>query len=57
MNYIESLRKHFSIGGTTAELIKFVKETNIPVNIGGIIQNGNIAGPKFWSIWVDTVFI
>jgi DNA repair protein RadA/Sms len=32
----------------TAELIKFAKETNIPVIlIGHITKDGNIAGPKY----------
>jgi hypothetical protein len=35
---------------TTAELIKFAKETNIPVIlIGHITKDGNIAGPKIWT--------
>ncbi len=41
---------------TTAELIKFAKETNIPVIlIGHITKDGNIAGPKILEHMVDTV--
>jgi DNA repair protein RadA/Sms len=41
---------------TTAELIKFAKETNVPVIlIGHITKDGNIAGPKILEHMVDTV--
>lgn len=40
----------------TAELIKFAKETNVPVIlIGHITKDGNIAGPKILEHMVDTV--
>ncbi|MDF9800444.1 DNA repair protein RadA/Sms [Catalinimonas alkaloidigena] len=40
----------------TAELMKFAKETNIPVFlIGHINKEGNIAGPKVLEHMVDTV--
>jgi DNA repair protein RadA/Sms len=47
-DYIESTAGSISqIRETTAELIKFAKETNIPVIlIGHITKDGNIAGPK-----------
>jgi predicted ATP-dependent serine protease len=42
---------------TTAELIKFAKETNIPVIlIGHITKDGNIAGPKILEHMVDTLY-
>ena len=41
---------------TTAELIKFAKETETPVIlIGHITKDGNIAGPKILEHMVDTV--
>lgn len=41
---------------TTAELIKFAKETGTPVIlIGHITKDGNIAGPKILEHMVDTV--
>lgn len=41
---------------TTAELIKFAKETNVPVIlIGHITKEGTIAGPKILEHMVDTV--
>ncbi|RYJ43705.1 DNA repair protein RadA [Flavobacterium beibuense] len=41
---------------TTAELIKFAKETNVPVIlIGHITKDGSIAGPKILEHMVDTV--
>ena len=41
---------------TTAELIKFAKETNTPVVlIGHITKEGNIAGPKILEHMVDVV--
>ena len=41
---------------TTAELIKFAKETNVPVIlIGHITKDGTIAGPKILEHMVDTV--
>jgi DNA repair protein RadA/Sms len=48
-DYIESTAGSISqIRETTAELIKFAKETNIPVIlIGHITKDGNIAGPNF----------
>ena len=40
----------------TAELIKYAKETNVPVIlIGHITKDGNIAGPKILEHMVDTV--
>lgn len=56
-DYIESLAGSISqIRETTAELIKFAKETNIPVIlIGHITKDGNIAGPKILEHMVDTV--
>jgi len=40
----------------TAELIKFAKETNVPVLlIGHITKDGTIAGPKILEHMVDTV--
>lgn len=40
----------------TAELIKFAKETNVPVIlIGHITKDGTIAGPKILEHMVDTV--
>ena len=55
--YIESSPGSISqIRETTAELIKFAKETNIPVIlIGHITKDGNIAGPKILEHMVDTV--
>ncbi len=41
---------------TTAELIKFAKESNVPVIlIGHITKDGTIAGPKILEHMVDTV--
>lgn len=56
-DYIESTPGSISqIRETTAELIKFAKETNIPVIlIGHITKDGNIAGPKILEHMVDTV--
>ena len=56
-DYIESTAGSISqIRETTAELIKFAKETNIPVIlIGHITKDGNIAGPKILEHMVDTV--
>ncbi|MDR6966705.1 DNA repair protein RadA/Sms [Flavobacterium arsenatis] len=56
-DYIESSPGSISqIRETTAELIKFAKETNIPVIlIGHITKDGNIAGPKILEHMVDTV--
>lgn len=53
-DYIESAAGSISqIKECTAELIKFAKETNTPVVlIGHITKDGNIAGPKFWNIWL-----
>jgi DNA repair protein RadA/Sms len=56
-DYIETTAGSISqIRETTAELIKFAKETNIPVIlIGHITKDGNIAGPKILEHMVDTV--
>ncbi|ESU23691.1 radA protein [Flavobacterium enshiense DK69] len=56
-DYIESSPGSISqIRETTAELIKFAKETNTPVIlIGHITKDGNIAGPKILEHMVDTV--
>ena len=56
-DYIESSAGSISqIRETTAELIKFAKETNIPVIlIGHITKDGTIAGPKILEHMVDTV--
>jgi DNA repair protein RadA/Sms len=56
-DYIESTPGSISqIRETTAELIKFAKETNIPVIlIGHITKDGTIAGPKILEHMVDTV--
>lgn len=55
--YIEASPGSISqIRETTAELIKFAKETNIPVIlIGHITKDGAIAGPKILEHMVDTV--
>ena len=55
--YIEASPGSISqIRETTAELIKFAKETNIPVIlIGHITKDGTIAGPKILEHMVDTV--
>jgi len=56
-DYIESSAGSISqVRETTAELIKFAKETNIPVIlIGHITKDGTIAGPKILEHMVDTV--
>lgn len=56
-DYIESSAGSISqIRECTAELIKFAKETNIPVMlIGHITKDGAIAGPKILEHMVDTV--
>lgn len=56
-DYIESSAGSISqIRETTAELIKFAKETNVPVLlIGHITKDGTIAGPKILEHMVDTV--
>ena len=56
-DYIEASAGSISqIKETTAELIKFAKETNVPVIlIGHITKDGNIAGPKILEHMVDTV--
>ena len=56
-NYIESSAGSISqIKECTTELIKFAKETSIPVFlIGHITKDGNIAGPKILEHMVDTV--
>lgn len=55
--YIESSPGTISqIRECTAELIKFAKESNIPVIlIGHITKDGSIAGPKILEHMVDTV--
>ena len=55
--YIESSPGSISqIRECTAELIKFAKESNVPVIlIGHITKDGNIAGPKILEHMVDTV--
>lgn len=56
-DYIESSAGSVSqIRECTAELIKFAKETNVPVIlIGHITKDGTIAGPKILEHMVDTV--
>lgn len=56
-DYIESSPGSISqIRETTAELIKFAKESNTPVLlIGHITKDGTIAGPKILEHMVDTV--
>ncbi|WP_294733935.1 DNA repair protein RadA [uncultured Flavobacterium sp.] len=56
-DYIESAAGSISqIRETTAELIKFAKESNVPVLlIGHITKDGSIAGPKILEHMVDTV--
>lgn len=56
-DFIESSAGSISqIRETTAELIKFAKETNVPVIlIGHITKDGSIAGPKILEHMVDTV--
>ena len=56
-DYIESSPGSISqIRECTAELIKFAKETNVPVLlIGHITKDGSIAGPKILEHMVDTV--
>ena len=56
-DYIESSPGSISqIRECTAELIKFAKETNVPVIlIGHITKDGSIAGPKILEHMVDTV--
>ncbi|MXN92767.1 DNA repair protein RadA [Flavobacterium sp. Sd200] len=56
-DYIESSAGSISqIRETTAELIKFAKESNVPVIlIGHITKDGSIAGPKILEHMVDTV--
>ena len=56
-DYIESSSGSISqIKECTTELIKFAKETSIPVIlIGHITKDGNIAGPKILEHMVDTV--
>ncbi|MBL4887868.1 MAG: DNA repair protein RadA, partial [Flavobacteriaceae bacterium] len=56
-DYLESSPGSVSqIRETTAEFIKFAKETSIPVLlIGHITKDGNIAGPKVLEHMVDTV--
>ena len=56
-DYIESSPGSISqIRECTSELIKFAKETNVPVIlIGHITKEGSIAGPKVLEHMVDTV--
>ena len=56
-DYIESTAGSISqIRECTAELIKFAKESNVPVLlIGHITKDGTIAGPKILEHMVDTV--
>jgi len=56
-DYIESTPGSISqIRECTAELIKFAKESGVPVIlIGHITKDGNIAGPKILEHMVDTV--
>lgn len=56
-DHIESAAGSISqIRESTAELIKFAKETNTPVIlIGHITKDGTIAGPKILEHMVDTV--
>ncbi len=56
-DYIDSAAGSISqIRECTAELIKFAKETNVPVLlIGHITKDGTIAGPKILEHMVDTV--
>lgn len=56
-DYIESTAGSISqIRECTAEIIKFAKETNVPVLlIGHITKDGTIAGPKILEHMVDTV--
>src|SRR5690554_8083508 len=56
-DYIESSAGSISqIRECTAELIKFAKQTNVPVIlIGHITKDGTIAGPKILEHMVDTV--
>jgi len=56
-DYIETSAGSISqIRETTAELIKYAKETNVPVIlIGHITKDGAIAGPKILEHMVDTV--
>jgi DNA repair protein RadA/Sms len=56
-DYIESTPGSISqVRECTAELIKFAKETNVPVIlIGHITKDGTIAGPKILEHMVDTV--
>jgi len=56
-DYIESTAGSISqIRECTAELIKFAKETTVPVIlIGHITKDGTIAGPKILEHMVDTV--
>ena len=56
-DYVESAAGSISqIRETTAELIKFAKETGTPVIlIGHITKDGAIAGPKILEHMVDTV--
>ncbi len=56
-DYIESSAGSISqIRECAAELIKFAKETNIPVIlVGHITKDGSLAGPKILEHMVDTV--
>lgn len=56
-DYIESAAGSISqIRESTAELIKFAKESSVPVIlVGHITKDGSIAGPKILEHMVDTV--
>jgi DNA repair protein RadA/Sms len=49
-------RKYIPNSETTAELIKFAKETNIPYSYWPYYQRRNIAGPKYWNIWLTPFY-
>jgi DNA repair protein RadA/Sms len=57
-DYIESTAGSISqIRETTAELIKFAKETNIPVIlIGHITKDGTLPAQKYWNIWLTPFY-
>ena len=43
-------RKYFKLENALAELIKYAKESNVPVLlIGHITKDGTIADPRFWK--------
>jgi predicted ATP-dependent serine protease len=56
-DYIESTAGSISqIRETTAELIKFAKETNIPILIGHITKDGTLPAQKYWNIWLTPFY-